>query len=84
MTMQDEIKDLEQKALMISTFKNKEKRHHGGMYLHNEIKNFDDKYNILNTLLHTEAKVELMAVIAIVFDVILADVDMPDFITNTA
>ena len=74
-----ELKDLQQKAMIIAVDENKERRWGAGFWLERECETLNARHRILDGF-NEAAKIELMAIISILFDIILADhIGDPDF-----
>lgn len=67
-----ELHDLQKKAVLFATETDRAKRWRCGFWVEHEAHQLDRKYNILDGL-NQEAKVELSAILKVVFDFLLYD-----------
>lgn len=72
MDMIGELQDLQRKVMLFTTEANREKRWQAGLWAEHQCKDLDSRYRILDGP-NEEAKVELSAIIKIIFDYLLYD-----------
>lgn len=72
MDVKAELHDLQQKALLFATLEDRETRWNGGRWVERQCNDLDNRFNILRGF-NEELKVELGAIITIVFDYCLYD-----------
>jgi len=74
-----ELHDLQQKALLFATETDRDKRHAGGRWLERECYHLDNRYRIMDGF-NEEAKIELSAIVTIIFEYMLYDcLEDPDW-----
>jgi hypothetical protein len=80
MNVIDELHDLQKKAMLFTLEPDREKRWKAGFWAEHQCNQLDNRYRILNGF-NEEAKVELSALIKIIFDYLLYDnLEDPDWI----
>ncbi len=67
-----ELQDLQQKAMLFATETNRELRWKAGFWLEAQVRAIDDKNRITDGF-NNEAKIELSALLTIIFDMLLYD-----------
>lgn len=82
MDLNEELRILERKAIVVVTIPNRRLRHKGGMQINYECEVLDQKYRILGGV-NRPAEISLKAVLKIVLDYILFDALEDDLLAET-